>query len=158
METQIQVGADSKRLDGLAPQQLIAEIQQIAAQYEEEVPGKRRHWPESIRNRVLALGRLGVTPSKVASLTPVPKTTLFLWYKQLPNRRPARRTKGQGEFIQVSGNPTVGKTQVSSTVKLNRPVDVPEGPTVLVTPEGFRIEFSAWRTACAAYRELRVEA
>jgi hypothetical protein len=153
MENQLQIQGNSpKQLDGLTPQQLVAEIQQVSAQYEREVPGGRRHWPESIRCRVHALLRLGVAPSKIADLTDIPRATVFLWSRKVPGRtRAPRRTVAPSGFIQVNDRPTVRPAPVSPTVGL-------EGPAALVTPDGFRIEFSgadAWRTACTVYRELR---
>ena len=157
MEDQIQIhGNDAKQLDGLTPHQLVSEIRQISSQYEQEVPGGRRRWPESIRSRVLALGRLGVAPSKVGDLTGIPRATVFLWFRALPGRARARKRTlaGGGEFIQVKERPTVRRVEVSPTVGL-------ESAAILVTPEGFRIEFpdsSGWRAACAAYRDLRATA
>jgi hypothetical protein len=152
MENQIQIqGDDPKRLDGLTPQQLINEIQQIAQQYDREVPGQRRRWPESIRSRVMALGRFGVPAHRIAELTTIPKATVFLWFKALPRRSNCRRQRSIGTFIKVKDSPTVKQDMDSPTVRL----DV---QAVLTTPDGFRIEFSGTdrvRALCAAYRELR---
>ena len=57
--------SDPKQLNSLTPQQLISEIREIAEQYQREVPGGRRHWPESIRCRILALSRLGMEQQSV---------------------------------------------------------------------------------------------
>ena len=48
------------KLDDLTPHQLIQEVKEIADQYSQEVSSSRRTWPKSIRERVLALARLGV--------------------------------------------------------------------------------------------------
>ena len=165
MQNQIQLdGNTDSRLDGLTPQQLVAEIRQVALQYEQEVPGKRRRWPESIRSRVLALGRMGVTPTKIAGLTNISRATVFLWCRKLPRRT---QNKGAG-FIEVQPSPTVRLKTVSPTV---RPME--SNPTVrpspagdlesritLAAPDGFRFEFtgaSAWQLARHAYADLRAD-
>jgi hypothetical protein len=153
MENQIQIHAsDPKQLDGLTPQHLLAQIKEIFEQYQREVPGKRRHWPESIKSRVLALRRLGVAESKISDLAGIPRATVFLWCRSLP--RTASRKRGRtpaGNFVQVHESPTVKSSEVSPAVGS---LD----PAVLVTPDGFRIEFkgeSAWSAIAQLYRELR---
>ncbi len=153
METQIQIHAsDPKQLDGLTPQHLVSQIKEISEQYLHEVPGKRRHWPESIKSRVLALRRLGAAESKISDLTGIPRATVFLWCRSLT--RAASRKRGRpptGKFVQVHESPTVKLSEVSPTVGSLDPV-------VLVTPDGFRIEFkgeSAWSAIAQLYRELR---
>ena len=62
----------SEKLDDLTPHQLIDEIKQIAEQYSREVNTARRTWPRSIRDRVLALHRLGLKCFRIARLTNIP--------------------------------------------------------------------------------------
>lgn len=76
-----------EKLDGLTPHQLINEIRQIAEQYAREVKTARRTWPESLRLRVLALGRLGVPKQRISKLCGIPAATVFFWCKGLPQRR-----------------------------------------------------------------------
>lgn len=167
MQNQIQLDGDTdSRLDGLTPQQLVAEIRQVTLQYEQEVPGKRRRWPESIRSRVLALGRLGVTPTKIAGLTNISRATVFLWCRRLP-RRAQLQPKGAG-FIEVQSSPTVrletvsptiGQTASSPTVRPSSAGDL-ESRITLAAPDGFRFEFTgagAWQLARHAYADLRAD-
>jgi hypothetical protein len=153
MENQIQIQAtDPKQLDGLTPQQLVSQIREISEQYQREVPGQRRHWPESIRSRILALGRLGVPESKIGDLTGIPRATVFLWCRSLP--RTASRKRGRpsaGKFVQVHESPTVKSSEVSPTVGQS-------DMAALVTPDGFRMEFTgadARGAIAQVYRELR---
>lgn len=168
MQNQIQVDGDSNsRLDGLTPQQLVAEIQQIAAQYEQEVPGRRRRWPESIRSRVLALGRLGVTPTKIAGLTDISRATVFLWCRKLPRRtRAESKCEPNASFIELRKSPTVRQDAGSPTVgqclsnRISKPIESadPDLRIALAAPDGFRFEFigaRAWELARHAYEDLR---
>lgn len=100
------------QLDGQTPQQLIAEIRELSEQYRREVSTARRTWPKSIRERVLALYRLGINCFRIARLTGVPEPTVTSWCKP---RRPLRRTRAKndsrGQFLEVirdSQIPTVG--------------------------------------------------
>lgn len=158
MKTPIQVDREAaSQLDGLTPQQLVAEIQQISAQYEQEVPGGRRRWPESIRSRVLALGRLGVPPSKIAGLTGISRATVFLWCRKLSIGR-ARRSP-RSDFVQLPVSPTVEQMSLSPTVRLPGSVTPREENRVsIIAPDGFRFEFSgdgAWSLARGAYADLK---
>jgi hypothetical protein len=84
------------KLDDLTPHQLIDEIKQISAQYGREVTTARRTWPKSIRDRVLALARLGVPRNRIGRECGVPSATVFLWCKQTPGLR--RRTGASAEL------------------------------------------------------------
>ena len=112
----------SEKLDDLTPHQLIDEIKQIAQQYSREVNTARRTWPGSIRDRVLALARLGVPRNRIAKECGIPATTVFLWCEKVTGRRrrggnatPARAAPpSQARFLALPGsdsynsNPTVG--------------------------------------------------
>jgi hypothetical protein len=158
METPVQVEKEAaSRLDGLTPHQLVAEIRQISEQYEQEVPGGRRRWPESIRSRVLALGRLGVSPSKIAGLTGISRATVFLWCRNLSGGRVRRSARSS--FVQLPVSPTVEQTSLSPTVRLSTPVTPrDEHRVAMIAPDGFRFEFSgegAWGLAREAYADLK---
>jgi hypothetical protein len=153
METQIQIQAnDPKQLDGLTPQQLVSQVREISEQYQREVPGRRRHWPESIRSRILALGRLGVPESKIGDLTGIPRATVFLWCRSLPRAAPRKRGRpSAGKFVQVGESPMVKPSPINPTVGSS-------DMAVLVTPDGFRVEVTcvnAWGAIAQVYRELR---
>lgn len=59
--------------------EILAEVSQIIAQYQQEVPGRRRAWPESIKNRVLELQRLGLERKDIAKRTGISYYTIFNW-------------------------------------------------------------------------------
>lgn len=46
--------------------ELLGEVKQIFEQYRQEVPGKRRAWPESIKQRVEELHKLGLSYTQIA--------------------------------------------------------------------------------------------
>jgi hypothetical protein len=109
------------KLDDLTPHQLIDEVKQIAEQYGREVTTARRTWPKSVRDRVLALARLGVPRSRIGKECGIPAATVFLWCKQISGRTrravaaPASREIGaQARFLALPesescpSNPTVG--------------------------------------------------
>lgn len=136
-----------EKLDELTPHQLIAEIRQIAAQYAAEVPGTRRNWPESIRSRILAMGRLGIPKKRISDLTGIPAATIFLWCRGLPR---CNKNRG-GKFIELDSkiDPTVGTQKISPTVESNpsRTLTPSVNPTApnstgftLRTPGGFSFE------------------
>ena len=77
----------SYKLDELTPHQLIDEVRQIAEQYRREVTTARRTWPKSIKDRVLALARLGVPCSRIGKECGIPIATIFLWCKQISGRK-----------------------------------------------------------------------
>ena len=124
-----------EKLDELTPHQLIAEIQQIASQYAAEVPGTRRNWPESIRSRILALGRLGIPKKKIVELTGIPGATVFHWCRVLP--RQGKRKSGHFIELQNDSVPTVRLPTVSPTVGMT---PEPTQGLSLRTPAGFLIE------------------
>jgi transposase-like protein len=141
-----------EKLDELTPHQLVAEIQQISAQYATEVPGSRRNWPESIRARILALGRLGIAKKRIAELTGIPAATVFLWCRSLP--RTGRRKSGR--FIELKNDlvPTVGLTVVTPTVGAKTTGTIAPG-LMLRTPNGFVFEnLASLEDLARLYREL----
>jgi len=141
------------QLDALTPHQLIAEILQIVEQYEAAVPGTRRSWPESVRARILALGRLGIPKARISELTGIPSATVFLWCEGLP--RASRKTGGR--FVELptpprGSAPTVGV----STAGI---LPVAGAGLTLRAPGGFSIEGLSSVDECARlYRELMVRA
>ena len=104
-----------EKLDELTPHQLVAEIKEMAEQYNVEVTSSRRTWPRSIRERVLALGRLGVSRQKIARLCGIPPATVFLWCRAISVRR-KQKAAIEPQFLLIAesvtrdSNPTVGIT------------------------------------------------
>jgi hypothetical protein len=62
-----------------AAQQLLNELQQICGQYSKEVPGKRRPWPKSIRDRVIALRRAQISFGKISEASGISLQTMYSW-------------------------------------------------------------------------------
>jgi hypothetical protein len=91
-------------LEDLTPQQLVAEIRQISSQYQSEVSTKRRTWPASIRDRVMALKRQGVNPYRIAELSSVPYTTILCWSGRSKPKRKARVSKSCGSVAATTNS------------------------------------------------------
>jgi len=148
---------ESNPLDGQTPHQLVAEIRELSEQYRQEVTTARRTWPNSIRDRVTALYRLGVKCFRIAKLTGVPEPTVTSWCKPrgaqralLSKRRVCATVGSPGCFlpaqvIQDSQTPTV-RAAGSQIEGRARPVatslhpDSP-GPVIIVRfPNGIQVE------------------
>ena len=144
----------SAQLDALTPHQLIAEILQIVEQYEAAVPGTRRSWPESVRARILALGRLGIPKARISELTGIPTATVFLWCEGLP--RASR--KARGHFVELPAPPQLSRTVPTVgilTVGIPTAAAVPGSGLRLCAPDGFSFEGLSSVDECARlYREL----
>jgi hypothetical protein len=118
------------KLDDLTPHQLIDEVKQIAEQYSREVTTSRRTWPRSVRERVLALARLGVPRARIGKECGIPIATVSLWCKQIPGRKRSVRaapkpleTSGGGRFLALAGSDTCHS---NPTVGIGMEVDAPE--------------------------------
>jgi hypothetical protein len=83
--------------------QLLSEVRELFEQYQNEVPKKRKPWPESIRTRIVALWGLGVGNHQISMESKVPVQTLYSWrqrikrgkepgFKQITIARSPRRT------------------------------------------------------------------
>ena len=96
-------------IDDQTPHQLISEIQEIKAQYKLEVSTARHTWPRSIKERVLALYRLGINCHKISGLTQVPEPTVSYWCKPEASKARDQRRRHkeravkneQGKFLPV---------------------------------------------------------
>lgn len=93
---------------GSRESELLDEITQLLTQYRQEVPGRRRAWPESIKGRVLELQRLGLNYSEISRRTGVPYFTVLKWRdeKKGPTFEPlaivpARRTLAKVATVTV---------------------------------------------------------
>ena len=122
---------------------IISEINQIKAQYINEVGSGRRAWPVSIKKRVAELESLGLTAKSVAAGTEIPYATIVLW-------RFKRRKAGAFKEVQVvpaleAPKPASLAISKSSSVTLPN-LEMPPSPKFtaqglnLRTPSGFVIE------------------
>ena len=57
--------------------EIVAELQDLCAQYKAEVPGRSQAWPKSIKERVAELSAQGLGDSEVARLVPIPMQTIL---------------------------------------------------------------------------------
>jgi transposase-like protein len=60
-------------------EQLLSELKQISEQYANEVSGKRRAWPKSIRERVIAARREKISFERISEATGIPLQTMYSW-------------------------------------------------------------------------------
>lgn len=60
-------------------EQLLSELKQISEQYAKEVSGKRRAWPKSIRERVIAARREHISFERICAATGIPLQTMYSW-------------------------------------------------------------------------------
>lgn len=110
--------------------EIVAELQNLCAQYKAEVPGRSQAWPKSIKERVAELSARGLGDSEVARLVPIPMQTIYSW-------RHSKKTKSlEPAFLPVKIN------KVSTvTVKKKPKAQKMKIPTVTVTtPGGFKVE------------------
>jgi hypothetical protein len=127
---------------------LLEEIQQVISQYRREVPGRRRAWPESVKNRVVQLCALGVEPKRVAKMTSLSYYTILSWIPDSHRRRYRPRQASEKSEARAHFAPVSIRQQLpdiaSVTVAMNSTVITPTistNATVTVTlPDGIRIE------------------
>lgn len=115
--------------------ELLQEVKDLYDQYQKEVPGKRRQWPESIRTRILTLWSLGVKTHQIGQDTHIPIQTLYSWRQKIKEQEPSggfsgvpvvtqkRRTKFQIQederrksslqLSQLKASPTTDSKQAS---------------------------------------------
>jgi len=112
---------------------LISEINQIKAQYVNEVGDGRRAWPLSIKNRIAELEALGMTAKSVASATGVPYATIVLW-------RFKRRRAGAFKEVRVTPDLEALKP-VAIAISKSTSVTLPnlEMPVVKNDPRGLSL-------------------
>ena len=116
---------------------LLREIAEITKQYKEEVPGGRKTWPRSIRERVVQLYRLGLSAKAVADKTGIAYYTVLNWKKRDP------------EFKRIKILPLIQSATVT----------VPESKKVatvtVTTPKGLLIEGLTFDQLLIALERLR---
>jgi hypothetical protein len=127
---------------------LLAEIKQIKQQYQHEVGSKRRPWPRSIRDRISALEKMGVSPREISDGSGVPYHTILQW--KFLKRKLDKNKSFHPMVVNNEGDLPV-KSPPTVTVK----TDLKPSRTVTVTtPLGFRIEGSA-ESVCKILKSFR---
>ncbi len=118
-------------------EQLIDEIRQITEQYRNEVSTNRRTWPASIRERVIELKRLGLSPGEILLKTGVPKPTIWVW----TSNRAKGGDSSPAEFIPVRVKSTVKRLTVKSAPVESESKDVSEPMSrfTVELPGGLRV-------------------
>lgn len=119
---------------GAQAAEIFEELRQICEQYKNEVPGRRRAWPKSIKDRVFALQRQGIRSNQIAKRVPIPYATIMSWNVS---------DKRKGAFLPVK----VVKSATPPTVTVggrpkrkHGPVESKVMTVTVVTPKGLRIE------------------
>ena len=116
-------------------ERLIGEINQIKEQYQVEVGSKRRPWPNSIKERIESLEKLGVQAKSIALDTGIPYHTILQW--RFLNRKKSKSSEFHALAVTASKLPKPHPT-VTVTTGSQKVVTV-----TVTTPLGFRIEGSA---------------
>lgn len=120
--------------------QILDELQQVCDQYRREMPGKRKPWPESIRERILQLRDLGLSFHTISVETGIPAMTLYSWG---PDGKTRKRKRPGGAFLPVKIAQVAPPTTL--TVKHDiRPAEEERrgslGTVTIVLTTGIRVE------------------
>jgi hypothetical protein len=117
------------------PEILLREITEITEQYKEEVPSGRRAWPKAIRGRVAELRTLGIGPKKIAAVTGLPYSTVFMW------------GRSAGKFSELKA--LAARVPQSLTVKSANLT------AIVVSVKGVRIEGLSFEQTIALMEKIR---
>jgi transposase-like protein len=115
--------------------EIAEEVRQLCAQYQQEVPSRRRTWPRSIKDRVFRLIELGMSSEAIAKQTGVPVATIYSWKSV--------HIKSQGFLpVKVIPDQTIAVEPKSLPPKPKRRYKPRlAAPTItVVTPNGIRFE------------------
>ena len=118
---------------------ILDEIEQIAVQYQAEVPGKRKAWPQSVKDRVLELKIMGSSETEISHMTGISVQTIWSWkLKRKLTELPAPTSY----FLPVQIKPSTVTVEVASDkpVPIKRRARKKAQALTVVTPLGFRLE------------------
>lgn len=129
--------------------QIFEEIRQLRIQYDAEVGRPQKSWPNSIRDRTVALARLGLRSKVIAERSGISSNTIYSWMTRSESKADAESPK-PGSFISVP---------VTTTKSLPEPIAkrryrVRVKPPTVTVKIGDRIEISGL-TAAEALRFAR---
>jgi hypothetical protein len=114
---------------------LLKDVREMTAQWRLEVPGGRKAWPKSIRDRVLELSRLGMGSTAIAKATGLTYFTIHAWKKRKP------------DFKALA---------IKSPATVTVPVGAKPAATVTVTTaKGLKFEGITFEQALIVAKELR---
>jgi transposase-like protein len=116
--------------------QIIDELRQLCAQYQSEVPSRRRTWPKSIKERILQLLQSELACEEIGKRTGIPTATIYGWKAAVKSSAPA--------FLPVQVVKTATK-QVAvappARARVRRSKRSRSAPTlIVVAPNGLRFE------------------
>lgn len=121
--------------------EILDEISRLLEQYRQEVPSRRRPWPESIRRRALELNGLGLNYTQIAERTGLPYYTLLKWKAE--GKKPAFEMvnviSGKSALETVTEPQPVTAAGAIGTVTESTPVTTRSTVTVVLSG-GIRIE------------------
>ncbi len=113
---------------------LIRDIKEMTAQWRAEVPGGRKAWPRSIKERVRELYALGMGSTAIANATGLTYYTIHNWKKR------------NSEFLALS----IAKP-ATVTVKESEPI----ATVTVTTANGLKIEGISFEQAVIIAEKLR---
>lgn len=131
--------------------QIFEEIRQLKEQYGDEVDSNRRAWPNSIRDRIFELKRLGVSFQKISETSGIPYSSILSWKKrerEKLSKSPAREIPTtKFRELTVRGDASQKPTTVTVAGFVNkrgrgRPPGKASKPgaVIVTTPSGYRVE------------------
>jgi hypothetical protein len=129
--------------------QLLDELRQICSQYSKEVPGRRRPWPRSIRERVIALRRARISFGKISEASGISLQTMYSW-------KLGRETRGAFLPVRVAKKPRLQPSRLENRKlrpEVQRDREQPSTVTVVLST-GLRIEGLDFGQAVEAARRL----
>ncbi len=130
-------------------QQLLSELRQICTQYSKEVPGQRRPWPKSIRDRVIALRRAKISFVQISEVSGISLQTMYSW-------KLTRETRGAFLPVRVieKRNLQPSRLEKSKSKSEVRPRRVQLSTVTVVLCGGLRLEGLNLGQAIEAARRL----
>jgi hypothetical protein len=124
--------------------ELLAEISQLLDQYRQEVPGRRRAWPESLKRRVLELHDHDLNYRQIAEGTNLPYYTLLRWAheKKGPSFEVVNVVAARGRSAKLNAE-VATVTDATPAARVATVTDASCDSTATVTvalPSGVRVE------------------
>lgn len=114
---------------------ILREITEITKQYKEEVPSGRRAWPKAIIGRVAELRAQGISAKKIAEITGLPYSTIFMWGRR------------KGKFQELKSLPAPESRALT--------VKSANSTMIVVTAKDLRIEGLTFEQAMLLIKRLR---
>jgi hypothetical protein len=108
---------------------LFSEIRQMLEQYKVEVPGGRRAWPVSVKERIFELNAGGIRYDEISERTGIPYTTILTWRS---------RNKKQEAFKELTIANVIQDQKPTVTVGKRRKYN--KSPSTLTVTVGDRIK------------------